>query len=206
MNIYQHYVLPKMIDMACGTGQVMKARANIVPQATGEVLEIGIGSGLNLEFYDASQVTSIIGIDPAAQMQALADKRAAQMAIPIEIIAADIYEIDAEHARFDTIVMTFTLCSIDDPIPALTEMARLLKPEGRLLFCEHGLAPDASVKRWQRRLTPLWKPMAGGCHLDRDIAALITAGGFTLEELNEEYLPGPKPMSYVYSGSAKKKL
>ena len=102
--------------------------------------------------------------------------------------------------------MTFTLCSIDDPIPALTEMARLLKPEGRLLFCEHGLAPDASVKRWQRRLTPLWKPMAGGCHLDRDIAALITAGGFTLEELNEEYLPGPKPMSYVYSGSAKKKL
>ncbi|MGP4788253.1 class I SAM-dependent methyltransferase [Psychrobacter sp. 1Y11] len=206
MNIYQQYVLPKMIDMACGTGQVMKARTKIVPQATGEVLEIGIGSGLNLEFYDASQVSSIIGIDPAAQMQALAYKRAAQIAIPIEIIAADIYEIDAESARFDTIVMTFTLCSIDDSIPALIEMARVLKPEGRLLFCEHGLAPEASVERWQRRLTPLWKPMAGGCHLDRDIAALIKTGGFSIEELSEEYLPGPKPMSYVYSGSAKKKL
>ena len=206
MNIYQQYVLPKMIDMACGTGQVMKARAKVVPQAIGEVLEIGIGSGLNLEFYNASQVTSIIGIDPAAQMQTLAYKRAKQIDIPVETIAADIYGIDAERARFDTIVMTFTLCSIEDPIPALKEMARVLKPEGRLLFCEHGLAPDASVERWQRRLTPLWRPMAGGCHLDRDIAALITAGGFTIESLNKEYLSGPKPMSYVYSGSAKKKL
>lgn len=206
MNIYQQYVLPKMIDMACSSGYVMKSRSKIVPQATGEVLEIGIGSGLNLEFYDANKVTSIIGIDPAAQMQSLAYKRAAEISIPVETIATDIYGIDAESERFDTIVMTFTLCSINDPIPALKEMARLLKPEGRLLFCEHGLAPDASVERWQRRLTPLWKPMAGGCHLDRDIAALIKAGGFDIKDLSKEYLPGPRPMSYVYSGSAKKEL
>ena len=206
MNLYQQYVLPKMIDMACGTGYVMKARSKIVPQATGEVLEIGIGSGLNLSFYDAEKVTSIIGIDPAAQMQSLAYKRATEISIPVETIAADIYGIDAESERFDTIVMTFTLCSIDDPIPALKEMARVLKPEGRLLFCEHGLAPDASVERWQRRLTPLWKPMAGGCHLDRDIPELIKAGGFIIEDISAEYLPGPRPMSYVYSGSANKEI
>jgi ubiquinone/menaquinone biosynthesis C-methylase UbiE len=110
--------------------------------------------------------------------------------------------IHAETDRFDTIVMTFTLCSINDPIPALQEMARVLKPGGRLLFCEHGLAPDPSVERWQHRLTPLWKPMAGGCHLNRDIPALIEAGGFIVEELSAEYLPGPRPMSYVYSGWA----
>ena len=206
MNLYQQYVLPKMIDMACGTGYVMKARSKVVPQATGEVLEIGIGSGLNLSFYDAEKVTSIIGIDPAAQMQSLAYKRATEISIPVETIAADIYGIDAESERFDTIVMTFTLCSIDDPIPALKEMARVLKPEGRLLFCEHGLAPDASVERWQRRLTPLWKPMAGGCHLDRDIPELIKAGGFIIEDISAEYLPGPRPMSYVYSGSANKEI
>lgn len=204
MTIYQQYVLPKMIDMACSTGNVMKARAQIVPQAIGEVLEIGIGSGLNLAFYNANKVSSIIGIDPATQMQSLAYKRAASIDIPVETIAADIYGIDAESERFDTIVMTFTLCSIDNPIPALKEMARVLKPTGRLLFCEHGLAPEPSVERWQRRLTPLWKPIAGGCHLDRDMAALIRAGGFTIKALTTEYLPGPKLMSYIYSGSAQK--
>ena len=202
MNPYERYVLPKLIDVACSTGNVMKARSKIVPQARGEVLEIGMGSGLNLSFYDAKKVSSIVGVDPAAQMQALARQRAADIRIPVEMIAADVQGIHAETNRFDTIVMTFTLCSIDDPIAALQEMARVLKPEGRLLFIEHGLAPDTSVERWQHRLTPFWKPMAGGCHLDRDIPALIRAGGFVIDELSEAYLPGPRPMSYVYSGVA----
>ena len=202
MNPYERYVLPKLIDVACSTGNVMKARSKIVPQARGEVLEIGMGSGLNLSFYDAKKVSSIVGVDPAAQMQTLARQRAADIRIPVEMIAADVQGIHAETNRFDTIVMTFTLCSIDDPIAALQEMARVLKPEGRLLFIEHGLAPDTSVERWQHRLTPFWKPMAGGCHLDRDIPALIRAGGFVIDELSEAYLPGPRPMSYVYSGVA----
>ena len=202
MNPYERYVLPKLIDVACSTGNVMKARSKIVPQARGEVLEIGMGSGLNLSFYDAKKVSSIVGVDPAAQMQTLARQRAADIRIPVEMIAADVQGIHAETDRFDTIVMTFTLCSIDDPIAALQEMARVLKPEGRLLFSEHGLAPDTSVERWQHRLTPFWKPMAGGCHLDRDIPALIRAGGFVIDELSEAYLPGPRPMSYVYSGVA----
>lgn len=202
MNPYERYVLPKLIDVACSTGNVMKARSKIVPQALGEVLEVGIGSGLNLPFYDPKKVSSIIGIDPAAQMQSLARKRATAIGIPVEVIAVDVQGIHADTDRFDTIVMTFTLCSIDDPVPALREMARVLKPGGRLLFCEHGLAPDPSIERWQHRLTPFWKPMAGGCHLDRDIPALIRAGGFVIDELSEEYLPGPRPMSYVYSGVA----
>jgi ubiquinone/menaquinone biosynthesis C-methylase UbiE len=180
----------------------MKARSKIVPQAFGEVLEVGIGSGLNLQFYDPKKVSTIIGIDPAAQMQTLARQRAADINIPVEVIAVDVQGIHADTDRFDTIVMTFTLCSIDDPISALQEMTRVLKPDGRLLFCEHGLAPDVSVERWQHRLTPFWKPMAGGCHLDRDIPALIRAGGFVIDELSEAYLPGPRPMSYVYSGVA----
>ena len=202
MNPYERYVLPKLIDVACSTGNVMKARSKIVPQALGEVLEVGIGSGLNLPFYDPKKVSSIIGIDPAAQMQSLARKRATVIGIPVEVIAVDVQGIHADTDRFDTIVMTFTLCSIDDPVPALREMARVLKPGGRLLFCEHGLAPDPSIERWQHRLTPFWKPMAGGCHLDRDIPALIRAGGFVIDELSEEYLPGPRPVSYVYSGVA----
>ncbi|MBH0065825.1 class I SAM-dependent methyltransferase [Psychrobacter sp. SZ93C1] len=206
MNPYERYVLPKLIDVACSAGNVMKARSKIVPQALGEVLEVGIGSGLNLPFYDAKRVSSIVGIDPAAQMHTLARKRASDISIPVEVIAVDVQGIHADTDRFDTIVMTFTLCSIDDPVSALQEMARVLKPDGRLLFCEHGLAPDLSVERWQHRLTPFWKPIAGGCHLDRDIPALIRAGGFAIDELSQAYLPGPRPMSYVYSGVAKQVL
>lgn len=202
MNPYERYVLPKLIDVACSAGNVMKARSKIVPQALGEVLEVGIGSGLNLPFYDTKRVSSIVGIDPAAQMQTLARKRASDISIPVEVIAVDVQGIHADTDRFDTIVLTFTLCSIDDPVSALQEMARVLKPDGRLLFCEHGLAPDLSVERWQHRLTPFWKPIAGGCHLDRDIPALIRASGFAINELSEAYLPGPRPMSYVYSGVA----
>ncbi|WP_435949590.1 class I SAM-dependent methyltransferase [Psychrobacter sp. DM8] len=206
MNPYERYVLPKLIDIACSTGNVMKARASLVPQAVGEVLEVGLGSGLNLAFYDPEKVSSIVGVDPAAQMQPLARTHAANISIPVEVLAVDVHGIDAQTDRFDTIVMTFTLCSIKDPLPALREMARVLKPSGRLLFCEHGLAPDPSVARFQHRLTPFWKPIAGGCHLNRDIPALLRAGGFVVEDLTTQYLPGPKPMTYVYSGSARQAI
>ena len=202
MNPYERYILPKLIDLTCSTGNVMKARSKIVPQARGEVLEIGIGSGLNLQFYDAKKVSSIIGIDPAAQMQSLARARAADITIPVEMMVVDVHGIHADTNRFDTIVITFTLCSIAEPVAALKEMSRVLKPDGQLLFCEHGLAPDASIERWQHRLTPFWKPMAGGCHLNRDIPSIIREAGFVIDELSAAYLPGPRPMSYVYSGTA----
>ena len=202
MNLYDQYLLPHLIDFACGMGDVMDMRARTVPEAVGEVLEIGIGTGLNLKFYDPDKVSRIVGVDPAAQMQKMARQRAKAITIPVEMIALDVHGIDAETARFDTIVMTFTLCSIADPVAALIEMRRVLKPEARLLFCEHGLSPDDSVRVWQERLTPLWKPMAGGCHLDRDIPALLEAAGFSIGDLDTGYLKGPKPMTYVFRGWA----
>lgn len=200
--LYERHVLPHLIDYACGMGAVMKTRAQVVPLAEGEVLEIGIGSGLNLSFYDPARVQRIVGVDPSADMQKLARQRAEQISIPVEMIALELGQIQAEDARFDSIVCTFTLCTIPDAVAALREMRRVLKPGGKLLFSEHGLAPDASVVRWQNRLTPLWKPLAGGCHLNRDIPALLEAGGFTIGQLETSYLKGPRPMTWVYRGWA----
>jgi len=202
MGFYDRHILPHLIDLACGMGAVMKARSQIVPLAHGRVLEIGIGSGLNLEFYDPAKVQQIVGVDPSADMQALARERAARISIPVEMIALELGQIQAPAASFDSIVCTFTLCTIADAVAALKEMRRVLKPGGRLLFCEHGKAPDLPVLRWQNRLTPIWKPLAGGCHLNRDMPQLIAAGGFTIGELQSGYLKGPKPMTYVYSGWA----
>jgi SAM-dependent methyltransferase len=202
MNWYDRHILPHLIDFACGMGEVMKARSTIVPQAHGRVLEIGIGSGLNLEFYDAAKVSTIVGVDPSAEMQKLAHQRAERISIPVEMIALELGQIQAADASFDSIVCTFTLCTIPDAVAALREMRRVLKPGGRLWFCEHGMAPDSAVLRWQNRLTPLWKPLAGGCHLNRDMPALIAAGGFNLGELETGYLKGPKPMTYVFRGWA----
>lgn len=202
MNLYERHVLPHLIDFACGMGAVMKARSQLVPQAQGRVLEIGIGSGLNLGFYDPQRVEVVVGVDPSAAMQRLARERAARCQVPVEMIALELGQIQAAEASFDDIVCTFTLCTIPDAVSALREMRRVLKPGGRLLFCEHGLAPDLPVVRWQKRLTPLWKPLAGGCHLDRDIPALIETGGFHIRELSTGYLKGPRPMTHVYRGWA----
>ncbi|GAA6133204.1 class I SAM-dependent methyltransferase [Halopseudomonas sabulinigri] len=204
MNPYERFVLPRLIDAACGMGDVMRRRAELIPQARGEVLEVGMGTGLNLQYYDAGRVSRIVGVDPAAQMQTLARKRAAQIAIPVEMIAVGADGIASAADSYDTVVMTFTLCSIADPLPALVEMRRVLKPKGQLLFCEHGLSNEASVQRWQRRLTPWWKPIAGGCHLDRDIPGLLQQAGFALLELRQAYIAGPRPMTYLYQGAALK--
>ena len=202
MGFYDNKILPHIIDCVCGLGDIMKQRSLLVPRAHGRVLEIGIGTGLNLEFYDASRVQHICGVDPATGMHSLARKRAAKISIPVETVPLVVQEIQAEAASFDSIVCTFTMCTIPDVVPALQEMRRVLKPGGEFLFCEHGRAPDEGVRRWQDRLTPMWKPLAGGCHLNRNIPALLEQGGFHVRELQTQYLPGPKPMTYVYSGSA----
>ncbi|MBD9416944.1 methyltransferase domain-containing protein [Pseudomonas sp. PDM16] len=202
MGFYDDKILPHLIDFACGMGHVMKTRAQVVPMAEGRVLEIGIGTGLNLSFYDAQKVSAIVGVDPAAQMQTLARQRAANIGIPVEMVALELGQIQAADASFDSIVCTFTLCTIPDPLAALQEMRRVLKPGGKFLFSEHGRAPDAGVRAWQNRITPLWKPLAGGCHLNRDIPALLSAGGFHIREVQSSYLPGPRPMTWVWRGWA----
>ena len=202
MGFYDRHILPHLIDCACGMGDIMKARSQVVPRARGKVLEIGIGTGLNLSFYDASRVQHICGVDPAADMHPLAQRRAKDINIPVETLPLVIEQIGAETASFDSVVCTFTLCTIPDPVSALEEMRRVLKPGGEFLFCEHGTAPDPGPRRWQERLTPLWKPLAGGCHLNRDMPSIISRGGFRVKDLHARYLPGPRPFTYVYSGSA----
>lgn len=203
MGFYDRHVLPHLIDCACGLGAVMGQRAKLVPLARGRVLEIGIGTGLNLSFYDPRRVTEIVGVDPAAEMHPKARRRAEATGIPVDTVALELQQVAAPDASFDSIVCTFTLCTIPDPVAALREMRRVLRADGELLFCEHGLAPDAGVARWQRRITPVWRPLAGGCHLDRDVRALLAAGGFELVEASSQYLKGPRAWTYVTRGRAR---
>ncbi|HEU0195745.1 MAG TPA: methyltransferase domain-containing protein [Nevskiaceae bacterium] len=202
MNPYDRYVLPYVIDWACGIGAVTRQRRAIVPQAHGRVLEIGIGTGLNLEHYDRRVVTSLHALEPSAQMHRLARKRAARAGLQVEFLTLSAESIPMPDASFDTVVTTFTLCTIPDPLEALAEMRRVLRPGGQLLYSEHGLAPDARVQRWQHRLTPYWVHVAGGCHLDRDIPALLAQAGFVDPAPQAKYLPGPRFVTYNYWGCA----
>ena len=202
MNLYDRYLLPYVIDLACGVEPVQRQRAKIVPQAQGKVLEIGIGTGRNLPFYDKSRLASLSGLDPAEHMHRLAKKRMREAGLDVRLLPLSAEEIPEADASIDTLLMTFTLCSIPDAVKALREMRRVLKADGRLLFCEHGAAPDAAVRKWQDRLTPIWKPLAGGCHLNREIPALLKEGGFHIAQMETMYLPGPRPLTFNYWGTA----
>jgi ubiquinone/menaquinone biosynthesis C-methylase UbiE len=202
-NWYDRHVLPWMLDLACGSRRIREQRDKVVPRAQGRVLEIGIGTGLNLAHYDPTRVTSIVGVDPALQMHRLARRRLARTSLQVELVGLSAERLPLEDRSFDTVVCTFTLCTIADPLAALKEMRRVLRPDGRLLYAEHGQAPEPGVRRWQQRLQPLWGRIAGGCHLGRDIEGLLQAGGFTGER-HHGYLPGPQFASYMYWGEASK--
>ncbi|MCY4342160.1 MAG: class I SAM-dependent methyltransferase [Gammaproteobacteria bacterium] len=200
MGLYAKYVLPKLIDLACGQPLMASLRAEYVPRAEGDVLEIGIGSGHNLSHYrDASTVT---GLDPAPELTAMASRRAAAIDAEVSILQASGEDIPADDGQFDSIVCTWTLCSIPNVSQALGEMRRVLKPGGRFYFIEHGLAPEPQVARWQRTLEPVWKVIGGGCHLTRQPALLLEDAGFDLAEKRTGYLPGPKPMAFMTHGVA----
>jgi Methylase involved in ubiquinone/menaquinone biosynthesis len=201
-GFYDHYVLPWFLDAACQLPMVSRQRARLVPQARGRVLEIGFGTGLNLAHYDRSKVTALYGLDPAEELHRRARKRARRAGIEVELLALSAESIPMPDASFDTVVTTFTLCSIPDPLAALREMRRVLKPDGQLLFCEHGAAPDAAVLRWQTRLTPWWKQCAGGCHLDRDVPALLEQAGLVSQNLSQKYVGRPHWLAYLYRGTA----
>lgn len=199
---YERRLLPWLLDFACGIRPFTRQRRKVVPLAAGRVLEIGIGTGLNLEHYDKTRIRQVIGLDPGVEMHPLAQKRARAAGIPVQLVALSAERIPFEDGAFDTVLVTYTLCTIPDPLAALREMRRVLKPAGRLVFCEHGLARDASVRAWQRRITPAWAKMAGGCHLDRDIPGLLQQAGFRFVDLQTGYLPGPRPFVYNFWGSA----
>jgi ubiquinone/menaquinone biosynthesis C-methylase UbiE len=178
-----------------------KYRRAAVVAARGRVLEIGVGSGLNFPMY-GKQVEFVYGIDPSERLLAIARRRATASGVPVELLLGSATAIPLPDNSVDTVVMTWTLCSIPDPLAALREMRRVLKPNGNLCFVEHGLSPEPSVERWQHRITPAWRRMAGGCHLDRKMDDLIRLAGFNLTDLHVEYAPGPRAMSYMYQGCA----
>jgi ubiquinone/menaquinone biosynthesis C-methylase UbiE len=203
MSVYNRHILPRLIDWSCGLPLVTEERRKVVPQAQGRVLEVGMGSGRNLPLYDAGRVTSLVGLDPSAELLAYTRERARTLPFPVEVIAEPAETMSLPPGSFDCIVVTYTLCSIPDVAPALEQMRRVLKPGGRLLFCEHGAAPDPSVRRWQARLAPLWLRLAGGCHLLRDAPALLEAAGFRIAELDTHYLRGtPRLLGYHSLGVA----
>jgi len=202
MGFYDYYVLPRLVHFTCGQKPAMKQREKVVPLATGKVLEIGIGSGLNIPYYDPAKVTHLWGVDPSREMWAIAERNAEERHLEAEFIEAGAEDIPLERHAADTVVMTYTLCTVPDPIPALEEIRRVLKPGGRLLFCEHGEAPDTSVRRWQRRMNPVWRYLGGGCNLDRPVPDLLRQSGFVCDDLQTMYIPGWKPACFNYWGTA----
>jgi ubiquinone/menaquinone biosynthesis C-methylase UbiE len=203
LSFYAKYILPRLIDLAMRNKDTTRLRAEAVPQACGRVLEIGIGSGLNLPFY-SPDVKQVYGVDPSLELQRMAGKRASAARFEVEFFTQSAeQQLPLEDSSVDTVVMTWTLCSIPHPALALAQMKRVLKASGRLIFIEHGRASSPGVARWQDRITPVWKRIGGGCHLDRKIDELITTAGFQISELKNFYLPGPKPMTYTYQGSAR---
>jgi ubiquinone/menaquinone biosynthesis C-methylase UbiE len=202
MGIYQKYVLPRFVNFTCGLKPTMKQREKIVPLAQGRVLEIGIGSGLNLPFYTPGRVKHLWGLDPSPEMWALAQKKLGTLDFDVEFLEAPAEDIPLDDGSVDTVLITYTLCTIPDVPAALEEARRVLKSDGSLVFCEHGLAPDESVRRWQNRLNPLWKRIGGGCNLNRPITTLIEQAGFRIRDMDTMYIPGWKPASFNYWGTA----
>jgi ubiquinone/menaquinone biosynthesis C-methylase UbiE len=201
MNFYERWILPPILDLIMRQKHLTKYRRTVVAAARGRVLEIGVGSGLNFSLY-GKEVELVYGIDPSPRLLAIARRRAAASTVPVELLLGSATAIPLADDAVDTVVMTWTPCSIPDPLAALREMRRVLKPNGTLCFVEHGLSPEPGIERWQHRITPAWRRVAGGCHLDRKIDELIRLAGFNLTNLQVEYAPGPRTMSYMYQGCA----
>jgi ubiquinone/menaquinone biosynthesis C-methylase UbiE len=202
VGLYERFVLPRLINLACSQRPVLRQRAKVVPLARGRVLELGFGSGLNLPYYDASKVDELWALEPSRAMWTLAAPRVQAVPFAVRFLEAPADRVPLDDASADTVLVTFALCTIPDTREALTEVRRVLKPGGQLVFCEHGAAPDAAVRRWQDRVNPIWRRLAGGCNLNRPIPELIRQAGFRLGDVETLYLPGWRPATFNYWGTA----
>ncbi len=202
MSFYERYLLPPLLNFAMRQKQLQPFRQRVIGQASGEVLEIGIGSGLNLPLY-GDAVRSVTGVEPSRELLKMAEQRKTEAGVRVELLDASAEALPMEAGSFDTVVTTWTLCTIPDARLALQEARRVLRPGGRLLFVEHGRAPEAGVAKWQDRLDHVWGCMAGGCHLNRRIDALITDAGFDIEAMRHERMPGPPTHTYMYEGQGR---
>ena len=203
MSLYEKYVLPKFLNCACGSKPVARQREKVVPLAEGKVLEIGIGSGLNLPFYDKTKVDEIWGLDPSEELSEMARAVAIQEGMEVNFISSGAEEIPLPDDHFDSVLITYTMCTIPEVIRANTEIRRVLKNQGKMIFCEHGAAPDDNIRKWQKRINPFWGKIAGGCNINRYIPSLIQESGFDIVEMEEMYLPNtPKIAGYNFWGYA----
>jgi SAM-dependent methyltransferase len=204
-SLWDRYALPFLVEKACRSHSILDERRRAIPRAHGRVLEIGIGSGLNLAFYEHGRVTSLVGIDPSEELLSRARVRAGQRpGLSIDLVRASAESLPFDSASFDSAVTTYTLCSVDDPARALVEIRRVLAPGAELIFVEHGLAPDPGPRRWQARITPLWRKVGGNCHLDRDVPSAMRDAGFALDELHASYTEdSPRWLSYTFEGVAR---
>lgn len=205
MGFYGDHIEPMLVSCACGMKAIARERRKVVPHAAGVVLEVGFGSGHNAPYYDQRAVTHLYALEPSAAMRRRARKRIAGLSFPLEWLDLPGEEIPLPDANVDTALVTFTLCTIPGVEAALAGMRRVLKPDGRLVFLEHGLSPDPRIARWQNRLNGVWGRMAGGCRLNRDPASLIREAGFKIERLDQHYASGaPKLTGYMTAGVAAK--
>jgi ubiquinone/menaquinone biosynthesis C-methylase UbiE len=202
MALYRKYVLPRLIELAMSNKAARRERARLVPRASGVVLEVGVGSGLNIPIYGPA-VQKLYALDPSPELLRMARRRATHASFSVEILERSAEDIPLADESVDTVVTTWTLCSIPDAARALREMRRVLRSDGRLIFIEHGRSPDAGVVRWQDRLTPWWRRLSGGCHLNRPIDRLLAQGGFQISEMERGYGTGPRTTSYLYRGIAR---
>ena len=200
MSLYQKYLLPKLLNWAMKAPALSKLRSELIPSAEGKVLEIGMGSGLNLPHYDG--ISGLIGLEPSEELQNLAQDMLIQTHFPSEMLTGSAEDIPLESNTFDTVVMTWTLCSVTDPVVALSEIKRVIKPGGKVIFAEHGKSPDQNIRKLQKTLNPLWSRIAGGCQLNREIVDLYESSGFKFKSLERGYLEGPKFATYNYRGVA----
>lgn len=206
MSLYLKHILPNLINLACKTSSLTKQREKIIPLATGNVLEIGVGTGLNLPIYNGENITKLTAIDPSEETWNKRDIDVSKLPYKFEFIKASAEELPFANNTFDTIVITYSLCTIPNTEKALKEMSRVLKQDGVLIFCEHGAAPDKEVRATQDFINPFWKPLSGGCNLNRNIPELIEKSGFKIQDLKSMYIPGWKFASYNFWGSAKKTI
>ena len=204
MGFYERTILPFMIDKACSAPPILKQREKVVPLAEGRVLEVGMGSGINLDFYDPNKVELVFGLEPSEGMRRKAQPNLAKARVDVEWLDLPGEQIPLEDDSVDTVLLTYTLCTIPDFATALAGMRRVLKPSGRLLFCEHGEAPDAGVRKWQARINPIWKRIAGGCNLNRPIPGCLEQAGFAIDKVESMYLPNtPRIAAFNYWGHAR---
>src|SRR5215218_10313813 len=203
MGVYERFVLPRLLALAMRHRELVPFRQRVGRAASGRVLELGIGSGLNLGFY-GPDVTSVVGVDPSPTLLRMAEARSRGVRFPVDLVEAQGERLPLDDRSIDTVVTTWTMCSVGDPAGVLREARRVLRPGGAVLFVEHGRAPDPGVSWWQDRLTPAWRRVAGGCHLNRKMDELVLAAGFQLDDLRTDYLPGPKPLTFMYEGRARR--